>query len=119
MRPRNSKTEGLPVPRRVFLTGFVAALGIRLSSAGAHEYVGPVQPPIAVPDVVVVSLDGTRGSLRDLLRGRVTAIQLMFSRCNSICPIEAATLARVQEALGDEPSDTIRLLSLSIDPSTD
>jgi protein SCO1/2 len=101
------------------LTGIVAALGMPLLSAGAHENVGPVQPPIAVPDVLVVPLDGTRGSLRDQLRGRVTAIQLMFTRCKSICPIEAATLARVQEALGDKPGDKIRLLSLSIDPVTD
>src|SRR3981189_1883849 len=43
----------------------------------------------------------------------------MFSRCKSICPIEAVTLARVQEALGDNPADDIRLLSLSIDPLTD
>jgi protein SCO1/2 len=43
----------------------------------------------------------------------------MFSRCKSICPIEAATLARVQEALGDNPANDIRLLSLSIDPLTD
>jgi protein SCO1/2 len=119
MRRRNNKAERLTVPRRVFLTGIVAALGMPLLSADAHENIGPVQPPIAVPDVVVVSLDGTRGSLRDQLRGRVTAIQLMFSRCTSICPIEAATLARVQEALGDRTSDMTRLLSLSIDPVTD
>jgi protein SCO1/2 len=52
----------------------------------------------------------------------VTAIQLMFSKCKSICPIEAATLARVQEALEavkDNPTDDIQLLSLSIDPATD
>src|SRR5260370_14953162 len=119
MRRRNSKTERLVVRRRVFLTGLVAALGIPPLSAGGHENVGLIEPPIAVPDVVVVSLDGTRGSLRDILRGRVTAIQLMFSRCTSICPIEAATLARVQEALGDKASDMIQLLSLSIDPVTD
>src|SRR5262249_16725434 len=57
--------------------------------------------------------------LRDLLRGRVTAVQLMFSKCRSICPIEAVTLARVQDALGHKFADNIRLLSLSIDPETD
>jgi protein SCO1 len=119
MHRRNTKTEGLTVRRRVFLTGFVGTIGVHLSSADAHENIGPVQPPIAVPDLNVLSIDGSRSSLRDLLLGRVTAIQLMFSRCRSICPIEAATLARVQEALGDKPDDKIRLLSLSIDPSTD
>jgi protein SCO1/2 len=38
---------------------------------------------------------------------------------SSICPIEAVTLARVQDALGSDATDNIRLLSLSIDPETD
>jgi protein SCO1/2 len=86
---------------------------------GAHERVGPVKPPILVPDLSVVSSDGVLASVRDLLSGKVTAIQLMFTKCKSICPIEAGTLARVEEALADYPGDDIQLLSLSIDPTTD
>jgi protein SCO1/2 len=119
MRRTDSKTEWLAVPRRVFLNAVLTATGMHLLPANAHENVGPLEPPIAVPEVAVVSVDGTRGSLRDLLLGGVTAIQLMFSRCKSICPIEAVTLARVQDALADSAGDNIRLLSLSIDPETD
>jgi protein SCO1/2 len=108
--------------RRLFLTGLAAAFGLQLLPASAHDSPGLVNPPIEVPDITVVSADGVRAPLRDLLRGRVTAIQLMFSKCKSICPIEAATLARVQEALEavkDSSTDNIQLLSLSIDPVTD
>jgi protein SCO1/2 len=108
--------------RWVLLTGLVAAFGLQLLPASAHDSPGLVKPPIEVPDIAVVSADGVRAPLRDLLRGRVTAIQLMFSKCKSICPIEAATLARVQEALEvvkDDSTDNIQLLSLSIDPATD
>lgn len=106
--------------RCLLLTGLVVAFGLQLP-AGAHD-IGLIRPPIEVPDITVVSADGVRAPLRDLLRGRVTAIQLMFSECKSICPIEAATLARVQEALEavkDNSTDNIQLLSLSIDPATD
>ena len=43
----------------------------------------------------------------------------MFTQCKSICPIEAATFARTQEALAGTSADGIQLLSLSIDPLTD
>jgi protein SCO1/2 len=107
--------------RWLVLTGLVAAFGLQLLPARAHD-IGLVKPPIEVPNVTVVSADGVRAPLSDLLRGRATAIQLMFSKCKSICPIEAATLARVQEALEavkDNSIDDIQLLSLSIDPATD
>jgi protein SCO1 len=110
------------VTRRLILIALAATLWLQLLPAGAHEKAGLVKPPIEVPNVTVESADGVRAPLRDLLRGRVTAIQLMFSKCKSICPIEAATLARVQDAVAgarDNSTDDIQLLSLSIDPATD
>ena len=104
--------------RRSVLSGLTTALSLNWVAASAHD-VGPIKPPIEVPNVTVISSDGLRAPLHDLLRGKVTAIQLMFSKCKSICPIEAITLARVQEALGDHPAEDIQLLSLSIDPATD
>ena len=104
--------------RRSILSGLAAALSLNWVAASAHD-VGAIKPPIEVPNVTVISSDGLRAPLHDLLRGKVTAIQLMFSKCKSICPIEAVTLARVQEALGDHPAEDIQLLSLSIDPATD
>src|SRR5881296_1752178 len=77
--------------RRSVLSGLAAVLSLNWVPAGAHDF-GPVKPPIEVPNVTVISSDGLYTPLRDLLRGRVTAIQLMFSKCKSICPIEAATL---------------------------
>jgi protein SCO1/2 len=107
--------------RLLILVGLAAAFGLQPLPGCAHD-IGLVIPPIELPNVTVMSADGVRAPLSDLLRGRVTAIQLMFSECKSICPIEAATLARVQEALEaveDNSIDDIQLLSLSIDPTTD
>jgi FkbM family methyltransferase len=89
----------------------------RCSKTTVHD--GAVKPPVPVPDVSVVTSDGQRAQLRDLLVGRASAIQLMFTRCRSICPIEAAAFARVQERLANGQSDGIMLLSWRIDLVTD
>jgi protein SCO1/2 len=118
-RPESSGKTQWRLSRRFLLGGLAIGFGARSLCADAHERVGPVKPPILVPDLSVVSSDGVRASLRELLSGKVTAIQLMFTKCKSICPIEAGTLARVEEALADYLGDDIQLLSLSIDPITD
>ena len=108
-----------PVRRRSVLAGLAASLALRSVPAFAHESIGPVKPPLGVPDIDIVTSDGFRGPLRERLLGRVTAVQLMFTQCKSICPIDAATFARTQEVLAGTASDGIQLLSLSIDPLND
>lgn len=107
------------VSRRPVLAGLAASLGLYALPAFGHDGIGPVKPPVEVPDIDVILSNGLRGSLREQLLGRVTAVQLMFSKCKSICPIEAATFVRTQEALASQFSDDIQLLSLSIDPLND
>ena len=108
-----------PVRRRSVMAGLAAGLALCAVPAFAHSNLGPVKPPLGAPDIEIVTSDGFRGPLRERLLGRVTAIQLMFTQCKSICPIEAATFARTQEALAGIASDGIQLLSLSIDPLND
>ncbi len=110
---------GGAVRRRSVVAGLAAGLALCAVPAFAHGNLGPVKPPLAVPDIEIVASDGFRGPLRERLLGRVTAIQLMFTQCKSICPIEAATFARTQDVLAGASSDGIQLLSLSIDPLTD
>lgn len=117
-RPRSSGTSPLLSRRRV-LAGLAASPIVRALPAFAHDGPGPVKPPVEVPDIGIVSSDGFQGSLRERLLGHATALQLMFTRCRSICPIDAATFVRTQEALASHPSDAIQLISLSIDPAND
>jgi len=107
------------VHRRSVLIGLAAGVTLCALPSFAHGNIGPVKPPIGLPDIEIVSSDGFRGPLHERLLGRTTAIQLMFSKCKSICPIEAATFVRTQEALANHASGDIQLLSLSIDPLTD
>ena len=101
--------------------GRVAALGggaLAAQSAAAHGALGLVTPPRAVPALPVTLHDGRASTLPALLRGRITALQLMFTGCSASCPVQGATFAALQGlVLGALPA--ARLLSLSIDPLSD
>jgi protein SCO1 len=100
-----------------------AALGCWAPSIAAAQ--GPaadhgrVDPPTPVPDVVVVRHDGAIVRLPALVKGRATALELMFTSCTVTCPIEGAIFARAQALMTDQVSRGMQLLSLSVDPQND
>jgi protein SCO1 len=105
--------------RRLLLAAGLSLAGIGRAAAqavSAHD--GPVLPPVAVPDLPLVLHDGRRTGLRQLLQGRTTAVQLIFTGCTTTCPIQGVIFERVQAALKDH-SERRQLLSLSIDPLGD
>ncbi len=63
--------------------------------------------------------DGASAGLAGMLRGRATALHLMFTGCSSVCPIQGAIFERVQDLLPEQQAAGIQLVSLSIDPRAD
>ena len=110
-----------PVWRRRLLTaGALALLGVGVPAAGrAAVGVGPVVPAVAAPALPLRRHDGAARTLAAQLRGAVTAVQLMFTGCSTVCPIQGALFAALQAASLAERGATVRLLSLSIDPLAD
>jgi cytochrome oxidase Cu insertion factor (SCO1/SenC/PrrC family) len=53
------------------------------------------------------------------LRGHPTIVDFVFTRCDSICPMLSARMAKVQEKLSDARAESIKLLSISVDPQHD
>jgi protein SCO1/2 len=81
---------------------------------------GRVDPPVPIPDIPVrLAGDGASAGLAELLRGRATALHLMFTGCSSVCPIQGAVFQRVQDLLPDLKTRGIQLMSVSIDPLVD
>jgi protein SCO1/2 len=79
-----------------------------------------VDPPVPIPAIPVRRAgDGASVDLAALLRGRATALHLMFTGCSSVCPIQGAIFERVQALLPDQQARGIQLMSLSIDPLND
>ncbi|MEJ8856023.1 SCO family protein [Variovorax robiniae] len=105
--------------RALLRAGIAAALpALCIGKARAHNAAGEVRPPLLAPDIKVTSNTGSTARLRDLLTGKATALQLMFTGCSSICPIQGALFAQVQAALPRSDS-SLQLLSASIDPLGD
>jgi protein SCO1 len=86
----------------------------------AHDTIGPVNPPLAAPDLRLTDHLGQARSLRDWLAGRVSVVQTMFTGCTTVCPIQGALFAQVQSRLATAAArQRVQLLSLSIDPLAD
>lgn len=66
------------------------------------------------------SLTDERGQpfTEDALRGHPTIVSFVFTRCDTVCPITTSHMRRVQDKTFD-PSASIKLLSISVDPGYD
>jgi protein SCO1 len=99
------------------LTALVAQTAPAQTGAPAHEPFGPLRPPLPLPKLALVGDDGKRFELIERLRGRVTALQLMFTGCSATCPIQGALFGAIAPLVAGERE--MQLLSLSIDPLGD
>ncbi|MFM2054001.1 MAG: hypothetical protein RL456_2038 [Pseudomonadota bacterium] len=97
----------------------LSPLAARVPPARAHGLLGPVTPPAPLPAMTVTRHDGRRQPLAALLQGRVTALQLMFTGCSSVCPLQGAQFAELQRRLGGDLGRRLGLLSVSIDAPGD
>ena len=76
--------------------------------------------PNYFPNVTLTTQDGR--SVRfydDLLKGKVVAINLIYTSCEYNCPLETARLAQVQKLLGDRMGKDVFFYSITIDPRHD
>ncbi|MBZ5555532.1 MAG: SCO family protein [Acidobacteriia bacterium] len=72
------------------------------------------------PNVPLITQDGkTVHFYDDLLKGKLVAIDLIYTHCKDACPLETARLAQVQRMLGDRVGKDIFFYSISIDPKQD
>jgi protein SCO1 len=73
-----------------------------------------------VPDVPVLDQEG-RSLLfnRDLVAGKVVAVNFIFTHCTTICPPLAATFGKLRKLLGDRAGKDVHLISISVDPAND
>lgn len=72
------------------------------------------------PNVELITQDGkTVHFYDDLIKGKIVAIDLIYTTCHYSCPLETARLAQVQKKLGDRVGKDIFFYSISIDPEHD
>lgn len=72
------------------------------------------------PNVVLTDQNGRQVRFYDdMIRGRIVAINFIFTTCTDVCPLDTAQMRRVQEILGDRVGRDIHFYSISIDPARD
>lgn len=85
--------------------------------AARSTRVMPAQPVIG--DVALVDQGGRPTSLKEVLdTDTPVLVNFIFTTCTTVCPIMSTGFSQFQEALGPD-RDSIRLVSISIDPDND
>lgn len=99
-------------------------MALRLTRAKAEKPKAPETDPSAVsslriPAVTVQDQNGkSLNFYRDLVKGKVVAVNFVFTTCTAICPSLTATFRRVQQQLTEQKLEA-QLISISVDPTTD
>lgn len=76
--------------------------------------------PSRFPNVELITQDGKKVRFYDdLIKGKVVAIELMYTTCKYNCPLETARLAHVQKLLGDRMGKDVFFYSITIEPEKD
>jgi cytochrome oxidase Cu insertion factor (SCO1/SenC/PrrC family) len=72
------------------------------------------------PNVPLVTQDGKKVRFfDDLIKGKVVAINFIFTGCSAACSMETARLRDVQDLLADRMGKDVFFYSISIDPDND
>ncbi len=55
----------------------------------------------------------------DILRGKIVAINFIYTSCGDVCPLDTAQMRQVHALLGDRAGRDIFMYSISVDPDND
>ena len=72
------------------------------------------------PNVELITHEGKKVRFYDdLIKGKVVAIELMYTTCKYNCPLETARLVQLQKLLGDRMGKDVFFYSITIEPEID
>lgn len=73
-----------------------------------------------IPDIELLDQDGKRILFySQMLRGKVVAINFVYTTCAAFCAAQGATFAKLQELLGGDLGTSVNLITITTDPETD
>lgn len=73
---------------------------------------------LAVPDVTLIDQNANLQRLKGpLTQGQIVVLNFSYTTCDSICPLGNVVMADLQDLLPEDAP--VRLLSITIDPTTD
>ena len=91
------------------------------ASAAAHGADKPAERLARIgpaADFTLTNHDGTELSMAEL-RGKVVAMNFIFTRCVDVCPIATAKMVGIQRKLGAAFGEDVYFVSVTVDPQHD
>lgn len=72
------------------------------------------------PNVQLVTHEGRKVRFYDdVLKGKIVAVNFIYTSCGDVCPLDTAALRRVQKLVGKRMGQDIFFYSITVDPKTD
>ncbi|HEY6305757.1 MAG TPA: SCO family protein [Candidatus Angelobacter sp.] len=102
------------------LAGFSALFTVALAFIFTAQTLAANDPNSHFPNIELITQDGKKVHFYDdLIKGKIVAIDFIYTTCQYACPLETARMAQVQKKLGDRVGGDIFFYSISIDPERD
>ena len=83
--------------------------------AADHFKMGNMQ----IPNTDLINQDGETVKLQELIKGKVVAMNFIFTTCTTICPPMGANFVQLKNIMADHVDKDLVMISVSIDPKTD
>ena len=110
MNTRRNLLAGIGAAALTMVARQAVAEPARHTAPGANHF----------PNVTLYTHEGNAVKFYDdLIRGKLVAINMMYSQCKGICPGMTQNLLRVQELLGDRVGRDVFMYSISLLPEQD
>jgi protein SCO1/2 len=98
------------------LIGLAAALAVFLSDGASAQRWGAGH----FPNVTLTTQHGEAVRFYDdLIKGKIVAINLIYTTCKFACPLETARLKQIHKLLGERMGRDVFFYSITIDPDHD
>lgn len=112
----------------VVLTALALATAMTGVRAHDHSQHAQHQPAASAPGTVRVKLpdsaltDQDRRTARlksEIVGDRLVLVNFIYTTCTTVCPVQSALFADLQQRLGDSAGREVALLSVTVDPLRD
>ncbi|NNU42332.1 SCO family protein [Ramlibacter montanisoli] len=102
-----------------------ATAGARAHDASRHRQhqaaaSAPSSVRVKLPDTVLTDQHGRAARFKsDFVADRLVLVNFVYTTCTTVCPVQSALFADLQQRLGDRAGREVVLLSVTVDPLRD
>lgn len=102
-----------------------ATAGVGAHDASSHRQHAPAANApstvrVKLPDAMLTDQHGRTARFKsDFVAGRLVLVNFVYTTCTTVCPVQSALFADLQQRLGDRAGRDVALISVTVDPLRD